>query len=412
MTGRPLTQRWRSFTRRRPLAADAVLLGFLSAVTATGSVYTTAHPGEAGYQVAGAVLATVGCLALLARRRHPTAVLATTAACTTAATLLGFLPTPLTLGPLMFALYWTALEDNRRTAFRWAAATTAAQVAAALLVAPTSDFLVLKTLNPAAWLMLMPLLGGNLRLRRAYVEAVEARAVEAERTREEEARHRVAEERIRIARELHDVVAHHLALANAQAGTAAYLARSHPDPRVQNVLDELSGTTASALRELKATVGVLRDADEDDSPLRPAPGVDDLPDLVRSFAVTGLHVDLTTTGAPVPLTSGVALTAYRIVQEALTNTAKHAATDTARVTLAYGPGHLTVTITDDGPTPPGDAGRPATAGEGPSGFGLIGMTERAQLIGGRLNAGPRRGGGFAVTAQLPLLPDDRPEMRP
>lgn len=200
---------------------------------------------------------------------------------------------------------------------------------------------------------------------------------------------------MRIARELHDVVAHHMALANAMAGTAAHLARTHPD-QVPPILDDLAGTTSSALRELKATVGLLRQADDPDAPLEPAPGLGRLGDLTDAFAAAGLTVTVSAQGEERPLSPGVDLTAYRIVQEALTNVAKHAAAKTARVLLAYTHDHVNITISDDG-----DATAPAAPAPG-GGFGLMGMRERAQSAGGRLQAGYRPEGGFTVTAELPI----------
>jgi signal transduction histidine kinase len=233
----------------------------------------------------------------------------------------------------------------------------------------------------------------------SHEEAAHARAEYAERTREEEARHRVAEERIRIARELHDVVAHHLALANAQATTAAHLRRTDPDKAWQ-LVTELADTTSSALRELKATVGLLRQANDPDAPLEPAPGLARLPDLAASFDSTGLPVTITTEGAPQPLSPGVELTAFRIIQEALTNVAKHAPGSKAYVRLRYGGGGLGITVANDSSASLSpSAGTPSTPG-----YGLIGMRERALSVGGRLRSGPCPEGGFEVAAELPLQP--------
>jgi len=222
---------------------------------------------------------------------------------------------------------------------------------------------------------------------------------------------------MRIARELHDVVAHHLALANAQAGTAAHLAVSNPE-QSRKILAELTGTTSSALRELKAALGLLRRSDDPASPsLQPAPGLDGLSDLVAACASAGVAVTVTTVGVPRPLSPGVDLTAYRIVQEALTNVTKHAAAESAHVRLAYVGSRLLITVTNDGPaataaTAPtavaaAGAVTPATAAsavEQGRGFGVMGMRERAQSIGGELRAGPRPEGGFEVATALPLQP--------
>ncbi|MEU1427039.1 sensor histidine kinase [Nocardia sp. NPDC005746] len=241
------------------------------------------------------------------------------------------------------------------------------------------------------------------RNRRNYLAALHARAELAERTREEEARQRVGEERVRIARELHDIVAHHMALAHAQASTAAYLLRSQPD-QAQEMLDELAGTTSAALRELKATVGLLRE-DDSDAPLEPTPGLAQLSELLTSFERTGLTLSLSITGVPRPLSPGADLTAYRIIQEALTNVAKHASTATATVRLVYSRLLLTISVSDDG-------GSGAVRGDQDSvapGYGLIGMNERAVSVGGHLHAGPKPGGGFEVTTELPLEPPTTPD---
>jgi signal transduction histidine kinase len=343
----------------------------------------------------GALLAAVGSAALWWRRSHPRTVVALTAVSVNTASALGYLMTPLLLAPLMVALYGLAMYTNRRTGRIALLAVIVLLVGTATLGDHYDRPWALETIGPAFWVLTPIAWGTATLLRRAYVAEVQARADHAERTREEEARHRVAEERVRIARELHDVVAHHLALANALAGTAAHLARSNPG-QVAPLLDELAGTTSSALRELKATVGLLRRPDDHDAPLEPAPGLDRLPELTVAFAAAGLTVTVTTEGARQPLSPGVDLTAYRIVQEALTNVAKHAAAKTARVQLAYSHDWLTITVSDDG-----DA--PAPAVPGPSGgFGLIGMRERARSVGGRLRAGRRPDGGFNVLTELPL----------
>jgi signal transduction histidine kinase len=200
---------------------------------------------------------------------------------------------------------------------------------------------------------------------------------------------------MRIARELHDVVAHHMAVANAQAGTARHLAPTHPE-QAMKLLGELTATTSSALLELRATVGVLRQIgdDPDADPLEPAPGLDRLPELIATCETAGVEVTVTTEGAPRPLSPGVDLTAYRIIQEALTNVTKHGAGTGANVRLAYSDSRLLISVTNDGA---------ATASPVPGGgYGLMGMRERAHSVGGDLHAGPRPEGGFEVATALPL----------
>ncbi|MFF5141450.1 sensor histidine kinase [Streptomyces sp. NPDC013157] len=244
------------------------------------------------------VIAAATCLALLRARDHPRAVAAVAMAGTVATLAQGYLPTPLMLAPLMLALYWLAAETDRETARVFGLVAMAVVVIATMLDNPTTDML-LRTVGPVLWLLLpLVVVGGCARLRTAYLESVQARAAYAERTREEEARLRVAEERMRIARELHDAVAHHMAVANAQAGTARHLVPTRPEQALA-LLDELTATTSSALIELRATVGVLRrSGDPDGESLEPAPGLDRLPDLVSTCAGAGLYVTLTTEGDP------------------------------------------------------------------------------------------------------------------
>ncbi|MFJ9626591.1 sensor histidine kinase [Streptomyces sp. NPDC101175] len=343
-------------------------------------------------------LAAVSCAALFWQRTRPRSVVAVTAVAAAGAAAQGCLLTPLLLGPLMLALYRLAVLTRRRTARRYFFASVVLLVTTATVVDTVHHPWPFKTVGPAAWLLLPVVAGNAVRLRNAYLEAVQARAEYAERSREEEARHRVAEERMRIARELHDVVAHHLALAHAQAGTAAHLARTHPD-HAQRILTELAGTTSSALREMKGTVGLLRRADDPATPLAPSPGLAQLAELTGSFAGAGLTVTVTTVGERRPLSAGVDLTAYRIVQEALTNVSKHATTGAAQVRLRYSHDRLILTVSDDGP------GATAVSASAPGeGFGLIGMRERARSVGGALRAGHRVEGGFEVTTELPLYP--------
>ncbi|UGQ13725.1 sensor histidine kinase [Yinghuangia sp. ASG 101] len=349
---------------------------------------------------------------LLVSRRRPRVALAVTAGAAALLTGLGYLPSPLLLAPVMAALYWLAALTDSRTTNVLASVTLVVLVATSLAGESLGDDFILRTLGTGLWLLLPLSLGGMSRFRRAYLESVQARAAHAERTREEEARLRVAEERMRIARELHDAVAHHMAVAHAQAGTAAHLADTQPE-QTRRILADLVGTTTSALLELRATVGVLRQtADPGADPPEPAPGLDRLPELVAACASAGLTVAVATEGDARPLSPGVDLTAYRIIQEALTNATKHAADHAARVRLRYDDAGLRITVTNDGGA---DAGTVAAMPGG--GYGLMGMRERAHAIGGDLRAGPRPGGGFEVAAALPFQPrspadapaGDRPE---
>jgi signal transduction histidine kinase len=236
-----------------------------------------------------------------------------------------------------------------------------------------------------------------------------ARTLELELSREENARRAVMDERVRIARELHDVVAHHVSVMGVQAGAARLAVRSDPE-RAEAPLRSIEESSREAVHELHRLLGFLRRVDEVDpdglSPdaLAPRPGLDRLPELRRQLAAAGLALRLTETGVGRPLPASVDLSAFRILQEALTNCLKYAGVDQADVELDYGPDRLTVAVRDRGrgPARP-DAGPCAGAPNGASagGAGLLGMAERAALLGGTLRHGPRDGGGFEVVAELP-----------
>lgn len=386
------------YAENRPRAADVATMVAVCVCTLLGARIGTSESAPP-HALWPAWILGASSAAVLASRTHPRATLATTTAASAALTALGYLPSPLLLAPVMTALYWLAALTDSRTTGTCAAATVTVLMATSLAGAPLGDDLILRTAGTVLWLLLPVSLGGRSRFRRAYLESVQARAAHAERTRDEEARLRVAEERLRIARELHDAVAHHMAVAHAQAGTAAHLAETHPE-QTRKILADLVGTTTSALLELRATVGVLRrTAGPDTDPLEPAPGLDRLPDLVASCASAGLTVTVTTKGPARPLSPGVDLTAYRIIQEALTNATKHAPDHTARVRLHYDTARLLVTVTNDG-TANETAATPVPGG----GYGLMGMRERAHSVGGDLRAGPRPDGGFEVSAVLPFRP--------
>ncbi|GAA1167042.1 MULTISPECIES: sensor histidine kinase [Streptomyces violaceusniger group] len=407
------TDRFEQYSDRYPHVIDVVLVLSLMGCAALGSNLTLPGVEPPDQDRAATALMGVSCLALLKYRSHPRTAVVVTAVCTVIAISLGYLLTPLLLGPVMAALYWLAtLTDRKTTRVFGVAAMAALMVASAVSDSMDSMSLVLRTIGPFFWLLL-PLAAGNMtRLRRAYLASVQARAEHAERTREEEARLRVTEERMRIARELHDVVAHHMALANAQAGTAAHLVLTSPQ-QTKKILTDLTGTTSSALRELKATLGLLRHNDDPASAsLEPSPGLARLPELVSACASAGLAVTVSTTGEVRPLSPGVDLTAFRIVQESLTNVSKHAAVDSAQVRLAYSGSRLLITVSNDGPDTNGTTGTSGTNGTNGTtdaakavpgrGFGVMGMRERARTIGGELCAGPRPEGGFEVTTALPL----------
>jgi signal transduction histidine kinase len=233
-------------------------------------------------------------------------------------------------------------------------------------------------------------IGDAIRTRRAYVAAIEERARRAEQSRDEEARRRVAEERLRIARELHDVVAHHIAMINVQAGVAAHVLRTQPDA-ADTALAHVRSAARTVLDEISTLLGVLRHPDdaEDSEPTR---GLARLGGLLDSLAAAGLTVEHRQQGDARELPAAVDLAAYRIVQESLTNAQKHGAGGTAHLSLAFTPAGVGITVWNDAPPVNGHANG--------SGHGLVGMRERAAAVGGTLRT-DRDDGRFLVEAHLP-----------
>jgi signal transduction histidine kinase len=238
-------------------------------------------------------------------------------------------------------------------------------------------------------------LGDSMRYRRAYYASLEERAARLEAERGAQAQIAAAAERARIARELHDVIAHNVSVMVVQADGASYALGSDPG-RAAEALAAISATGRQALAEMRRLLGILR-RDEEATPREPLPGIGQLGELLESTRAAGLPVSFTVEGVPQPLPGGAALAAYRIVQESLTNTRKHAGPlASAQVTLRYLEDGLVLEISDDGR---GAATRPDGAGHG-----LTGMAERVAVYGGSVTAGPREGGGFRVTARLPVAP--------
>jgi signal transduction histidine kinase len=240
------------------------------------------------------------------------------------------------------------------------------------------------------------LLGDSMQWRRGYYRGLEERAARAERERDAQAQVAVAAERARIARELHDVVAHNVSVMVVQADGAAFALESSP-ARAREALTAISRTGRQALAEMRSLLGVLRSADEPGAELAPQPGVEQLAGLLEQTRAAGLPVSFAIEGVPRLLPPGSALAAYRIVQESLTNARKHGGpTVTAAVTLRFCEDQLVIKVTDDG------RARAVPADGDGLGHGLIGMRERVEVHGGMVTAGPRPGGGWRVTATLPL----------
>jgi signal transduction histidine kinase len=245
-------------------------------------------------------------------------------------------------------------------------------------------------------------IGDSLRTRRAYYAQLEERAERLQREREAQAKAAVAAERARIARELHDVVAHNVSVMVVQADGAAYVLDASPD-QAKQALSTISQTGRLALAEMRRLLGLLRASDDSGGEYVPQPGVDQLGDLIDQVRGAGLPVDFAVDGTPRPLSSGVELTAYRIVQEALTNTRKHGGPDArATVHITYGDAELQMLIEDDGRGAQHELYE--EGGADGLGQGMIGMRERIAMVGGTLDTGPRPGGGFRISAALPLKP--------
>jgi signal transduction histidine kinase len=239
----------------------------------------------------------------------------------------------------------------------------------------------------AAWAVAAIFLGDSVRSRRAY-------ALESERSREEEGRRRVSEERLQISRELHDVVGHNIALINVQAGAGAHVLYKDPS-KAQEAFTNIRQASHETLQELRSMVGVLREPVAAES-REPTVGMDALDQLIRGIADAGQEIELKVTGDRQHLSGVVDLSAYRILQEALTNTVRHAPKAKVNVAVDYKDDVVTLEVTNDR----GAEGNPRLPG---GGHGLVGMRERATAIGGQLDAGPQPDGGFRVKAVLPVL---------
>jgi signal transduction histidine kinase len=294
------------------------------------------------------------------------------------------------IAPLI-ALYTAARSASRRRALTTGILVVVVLSSAHLMLRPSREWL--------GWETLAVFAAGGLALaaadaadsRRAYVAEIEDRARRAELGREQEARRRVTEERLRIARDLHDAVGHHLALINVQAGVADQLLDDDPAHARQS-LAHIRQASRAALNDLRDTIGLLRDPGDPAAPVQPTADLDDLDELMASLRRSGLRVEAAVEGRVRPVPPAASLVAYRVIQESLTNVRKHAGDSTARISLSYRSAALWVEIENAG------------GGNGASspGHGITGMRERVAAAGGSLTAGPRPGGGFRVSALLPL----------
>jgi len=353
----------------------------------------TAPPGRAALDPFGYLLLALPVAAIALRGRLPVTVLLVTSACLLAYQLRGY-PGVIPAVPVVVAVYVAVLAGHRRVAIATVTAGFLGVLASDLIVHSGLPFRVVlqDRFLLIGWICASAMAAEWQRHRRAYLAQVERRAEEAERTRDEVARRRAGEERLRIARELHDSLTHSISLIKVQVGVAVHLARKNGEP-VPDVLLAIQEASGDAMRELRATLEVLRDNVPDGS------GLDRLEDLVERARTAGLPTTVTVNGPRRGLPPMVDRTAYRIVQEALTNITRHAGPATAAITMSYRPDSLTVQVDDDGRAAP--APRPGTA----PGVGLVGMRERVTALGGSLSAGPRPLGGFTVRAELPIPSD-------
>jgi len=381
----------RQVVHRRPHLTDLAV----AAVVFLVSVMTTAGPQHLRDGLS-LLLAGVACGVLALRRRWPYPVLLVSTAAAEAylGRYRGNDGTLILSAPLV-ALYTLAeLVDRRRSLLIGGA-----------LVFAVGAFHTLG--HPARWLgpenialvalgALAVAAGEAARNRRAYLAEVVLRAADAERDREAEARRRVTEERLRIARDLHDSVGHQLALINVQAGVARHVMADQPAP-VRETFEQIRVGSRAALDELRDSVGLLRQPGDLATPVEPTVGLAGLDRLLAEFERSGLRVVPRWDGARRILPWATDITAYRVIQESLTNVRKHARADRADLVLRYDPAALAILVENDGP-----AAAAADPAPGAATHGIVGMRERVTAIGGTLLAGPRPDGGFRVSAVLPL----------
>jgi signal transduction histidine kinase len=327
-------------------------------------------------------------IALLVRHQVPLLTLAIVLAVT-----VGLDYGPIVTLPTLFAVFTVAEYRDRSTV----AAAAAAAVIALIVAQPVHSYheALAAVISRVIAVGLAVALGLYLRARADYVSGIRERAEQADRERNLLATKAAGDERVRIARELHDVVAHNVSLMVVQAQALAATANGEEPQRTE--LDQLAGLGREALAEMHRMLGVLRLDGGSDVEREPQPGVRDLETLIGRAKQTGLDAELTVRGEPRELPPAIDLSAYRIVQEALTNVIRHAGAQHVDVTLTYSAAELQLTVIDDGVGPVA-----ASSSGGAAGHGLVGMRERVSLFGGRLEAGARQGGlGYRIDASLP-----------
>ena len=334
---------------------------------------------------------------VLVRRRWPLPLLGVSTGLAIIAVVSGSDPAGFVAAAVV-ATYTVAAQTARRTA--WLAGATVAVLVYAAMLAFTDQIWLGPPLGVPALIGMAAATGDATRSRRAYIAAVREQARRAEQTREEEARRRVAEERLRIARDLHDVVAHHIAVINVHAGLAGHTIRTRPE-QAEASLGLVRQAAQTILGELATILSVLRQNGDAGAPTEPVRGLSQLAELLDSVAAAGLRVEHRRIGTERPLPATIDQAAYRIVQEALTNAHKHGTGQVAGLCIEYRPDAVVLDIDNAAP--------PAVAPAGAAGHGLIGMHERVHAVGGTVTAGPA-GGRFHVHAVLPVAA--RPEGTP
>ncbi|MCO5997117.1 sensor histidine kinase [Actinoallomurus rhizosphaericola] len=383
----------RAWLEAHPITADAFMAVLLTVAYLAAVVLQGGNGAPKGPDVFSVVLSGVALVALTVRRRLPVGVLAFVMTVCGTLTAMGYDVSAPAVA-MLIATYTVAAHRGMATSLPVGALTLMLFIG--LLVAAGADFW--PAVSNTVLVVGVWWLGRSLRLRRAYLNELEARARRLERAREADARAARTEERSRIARELHDVVAHHVSVMTVQAGAARRILERDPDA-VRDALSTIEQMGRTALGEMRRLVGVLRtEAEPVRGELSPQPGVNDVGELVDHLRETGLQVQLWIEGESRNLSPGVDLAAFRLIQEALTNTLKHAGPQArAWVRIHYADRQLMVEVEDDG------RGLAAGLGQnGSRGHGLVGMRERVALYGGDLRIGPRSGGGFEVRARFPL----------
>jgi signal transduction histidine kinase len=378
---------WPGSASRTSAIVDGALAAGLAALLTAGTYFASqGQPDRRSFDAGAAALVIAAAGALAWRRRQPVAVLGVVFGATLIYLVLGYANGPIWLA--LIIAYFTAVVSGHRLA-------AAVAAVAGFGIFPWLDALLRNRPGPslvgmaslAAWLLVLLGAAEAIRIRRE-------RTAEAARIQEEEARRRAGEERLRIARELHDALGHHLSLISLQSGVALHLNKELPE-QARNSLAAIKQASKEALAELRSVLDILRQEAEP-AERSPTWTLARLEDLVSQAAAAGLVVETRTDGEARPLPFAVDVAAFRIVQEALTNVTRHAGPATATVRVSYGDRDLSVQVDDDG------RGR-SPQGKAPGGGkGIVGMRERVAALGGELQAGPRPGGGFRVRARLPL----------